>query len=335
MATTRTVKVRVNGVAYEQTVEARKTLVDFLREDVGLTGTNVGCEHGVCGACTILMNGEAVRSCIMLAAQADGAELMTVEGLAKSQWRAPSDPRIVSRKARTAVRLLHAGVSDDDLRAVEQTPRRRRRRNQGMAFGAPLPVHRLPGYFGIGKIGGIAAAQSLARPSPWPPPSPSFPANCPSANRVTSAKTARGWRIRLLLTGRVEYGNDIRTPGMLHAAILRSPHAHARIKSIDTSRAEKLPGVAAVLTGKEVKDWSRPVFGIPEGWTGYALAVEKTHWVGEPVAVVAASDRYIAEDALELIEIEYEPLEPVVDALTSRIGIGTEGPRRQRQQRRL
>jgi carbon-monoxide dehydrogenase small subunit len=84
MATTRTVKVRVNGVAYEHAVEARKTLVDFLREDVGLTGTNVGCEHGVCGACTILMNGEAVRSCIMLAAQADGAELMTVEGLAKS-----------------------------------------------------------------------------------------------------------------------------------------------------------------------------------------------------------------------------------------------------------
>ena len=83
MATTRTIKLHVNGVAYEQTVEARKTLVDFLREDVGLTGTNVGCEHGVCGACTILMNGEAVRSCIMLAAQADGAELMTVEGLAK------------------------------------------------------------------------------------------------------------------------------------------------------------------------------------------------------------------------------------------------------------
>ena len=83
MATTRTVKLRVNGADYEGTAEVRKTLVDFLREDLGLTGTNVGCEHGVCGACTILMNGEAVRSCIMLAAQADGAELMTVEGLAK------------------------------------------------------------------------------------------------------------------------------------------------------------------------------------------------------------------------------------------------------------
>jgi CO/xanthine dehydrogenase Mo-binding subunit len=126
----------------------------------------------------------------------------------------------------------------------------------------------------------------------------------------------------LMVTGKVEYGNDIRAPGMLHAAILRSPHAHALIKSIDASRAEKLPGVAAVLTGKEVKSWSRPVFGVPEGWTGYALAVEKTHWVGEPVAVIAATDRYIAEDALELIEVEYEPLETVADALKAVTGEG-------------
>jgi aerobic-type carbon monoxide dehydrogenase small subunit (CoxS/CutS family) len=83
MATTRTIKMRVNGTACEGTVEVRKTLVDFLREDLGFKGTNVGCEHGVCGACTILLNGEAVRSCIMLAVQADGADLMTVEGLAK------------------------------------------------------------------------------------------------------------------------------------------------------------------------------------------------------------------------------------------------------------
>jgi len=82
MATTRTISLRVNGVDYEGTVDVRKTLVDFLREDLGLCGTNVGCEHGVCGACTILMNGETVRSCLMLAVQAEGAELMTVEGLA-------------------------------------------------------------------------------------------------------------------------------------------------------------------------------------------------------------------------------------------------------------
>ncbi len=71
----------VNGVFYEALVEPRTTLVDFLRADLGLTGTHVGCEHGVCGACTVLVNGKAVRSCIMLAVQVEGASLTTVEGL--------------------------------------------------------------------------------------------------------------------------------------------------------------------------------------------------------------------------------------------------------------
>jgi carbon-monoxide dehydrogenase small subunit len=78
---TRKVRLTVNGRPYEATVEPRTTLVDMLRIDLGLTGTHVGCEHGVCGACTVLMDGRAVRSCIMLAVQADGAALRTVEGL--------------------------------------------------------------------------------------------------------------------------------------------------------------------------------------------------------------------------------------------------------------
>jgi aerobic-type carbon monoxide dehydrogenase small subunit (CoxS/CutS family) len=76
------VRLTVNGQAREGHCETRKLLVDFLREDLGLTGTHVGCEHGVCGACTVLVNGEAARSCLMLAVQANGAELLTVEGLA-------------------------------------------------------------------------------------------------------------------------------------------------------------------------------------------------------------------------------------------------------------
>jgi aerobic-type carbon monoxide dehydrogenase small subunit (CoxS/CutS family) len=71
----------VNGKHYEATVEPRMTLVDMLRVELGLVGTHVGCEHGVCGACTILFDGQAARSCIMLAVQADGGELMTIEGL--------------------------------------------------------------------------------------------------------------------------------------------------------------------------------------------------------------------------------------------------------------
>jgi carbon-monoxide dehydrogenase small subunit len=76
------VQTTVNGKAYRAKVEPRLTLADFIREECGLTGTHLGCEHGVCGACTILVDGQAVRSCLMFAVQADGAELTTVEGIA-------------------------------------------------------------------------------------------------------------------------------------------------------------------------------------------------------------------------------------------------------------
>jgi carbon-monoxide dehydrogenase small subunit len=79
------ITVRINGEERQSEVEPRLLLVDYLRHELGLTGTHVGCEHGVCGACTILLDGLAVRSCIMLAVQADGHEIMTVEGLAESE----------------------------------------------------------------------------------------------------------------------------------------------------------------------------------------------------------------------------------------------------------
>ena len=82
MSTEQTVRLRVNGTEYERTVEARISLADFLRHELELTGTHLGCEHGVCGACTVLFDGAAVRSCLTLAVQADGAEVRTVEGLA-------------------------------------------------------------------------------------------------------------------------------------------------------------------------------------------------------------------------------------------------------------
>ena len=83
MSSTRRIALTVNDQPYEAEVEPRLTLVDLLRGELGLTGTHVGCEHGVCGACTVLWNGRAVRSCIMLAVQADGGTIRTVEGLAR------------------------------------------------------------------------------------------------------------------------------------------------------------------------------------------------------------------------------------------------------------
>jgi|SRR5215831_2751716 len=83
MPPTLSIDLQVNGIRHQLTVEPRWLLVDVLREQLGLTGTHIGCEHGVCGTCTVLVNGQTARSCLMLAATADGAEIMTVEGLAQ------------------------------------------------------------------------------------------------------------------------------------------------------------------------------------------------------------------------------------------------------------
>jgi aerobic-type carbon monoxide dehydrogenase small subunit (CoxS/CutS family) len=125
----KTVHVTVNGVAHERTVEARRTLTDFLREDLRLTGTHVGCEHGVCGACTVLLDGDAVRACLLLAVQADGTEIRTIEGLADGEQLHPLQEALRDNHSfqcgfctpgfvMTAVALLEEGATptEEELR---------------------------------------------------------------------------------------------------------------------------------------------------------------------------------------------------------------------------
>ncbi len=123
-----------------------------------------------------------------------------------------------------------------------------------------------------------------------------------------------------LITGAAGYLDDIQLPGLAHAAILRSAFAHARIKSINTDRAKQLPGVIAVFTGQDFKD----VPALPCAWqaagvknnvnTPRVLEIDKVTWTGAAVAVVVAEDRYTAQDALDLIDVDYEPLPAIVDA---------------------
>ena len=89
MGETRKIALTVNGKRYEEEVEVRVTLADFVRHQLGLTGTHLGCEHGVCGACTILVDGAAVRACLMLAVQAEGSKVVTIEGLSNDEALTP------------------------------------------------------------------------------------------------------------------------------------------------------------------------------------------------------------------------------------------------------
>ncbi|OZI67252.1 xanthine dehydrogenase family protein molybdopterin-binding subunit [Bordetella genomosp. 11] len=117
-----------------------------------------------------------------------------------------------------------------------------------------------------------------------------------------------------ILTGRGQYGDDAAThAGTLHAAIVRSPHAHARVTRVDGARAMALPGVRAVLTPDDVAGWSRPfVVGVKQPMEQWALAMDKVRYVGEPVAVVIAESRYAAEDGVDLVDVAYEPLPAAV-----------------------
>jgi carbon-monoxide dehydrogenase small subunit/2-furoyl-CoA dehydrogenase 2Fe-2S iron sulfur subunit len=132
--TTHAVEVAVNGRRYRETVEGRLLLSDFLRHALGLTGTHVGCEHGVCGACTVLLDGRAVRSCLLLAVQVDGAELTTVEGLSERGALTP---------LQQAFRELHAlqcgfctpGILMAATDFLAHTPRPRREQIEDLLSG--------------------------------------------------------------------------------------------------------------------------------------------------------------------------------------------------------
>jgi carbon-monoxide dehydrogenase large subunit len=142
------------------------------------------------------------------------------------------------------------------------------------------------------------------------------------ATTIVKTEPLVGKRIRRredprLITGTATYVDDIKMPGMHHACIVRSPHAAARIKNISADAAKQRPGVAAVFTGADVKHLgpvpcgaSLPGLRVPHH---HLLAQDRVYYVGHPVAVVVATDRYIARDAADLIEIDYEPLSAVAD----------------------
>lgn len=142
---------------------------------------------------------------------------------------------------------------------------------------------------------------------------PKSPEELPTTSLRFVGKNVKRIEDPKLVTGGTMFIDNLVLPEMLHCAILRSPHPHARIVKVDTSAAEQHPGVVSVLTGVDVKRWANPVTTAPEGWGTYCMATDRVRFVGEPVAAVAATSRYIAEDACELINVEYELLPPVVD----------------------
>ena len=312
------VELTVNGVSHRASVEPRKTLVDHLREDCLTTGVHVGCEHGSCGACTVLLDGLAVRSCLLFAVQVNGSEITTAEGLVNTDGTLG----VVQEAFRDCHGLqcgfctpgfivsVSAILADNPELELDE-----------IRHALSGNLCRCTGYQGI-----IAAVLQAAEAMASVTPDTSLVTDTAGATPDGSARFVGQSVKRLedprLVSGHGRFVDDVVLPGMLHAAFLRSDLARGRIAPIDTSSAANGVGVRAVVTADDLNhrvDSLRGSIFEPDRAIvpTHVLAPGDVRFVGDPIAMVVADNRYLAEDALELIDIAYEPLPPVVDFETA------------------
>jgi carbon-monoxide dehydrogenase large subunit len=298
--------MEVNGETQAATVPARTLLVDYLRDHLRLTGTHIGCDDGKCGACTVLVDGAPAKSCLLLAAQADGCAVQTVESLGTPAELSPL------QRAFQRHHGLQCGFCTPGMLMSAQALLARNAAPTAAEIRAAIHGNlcRCTGYRHI--VEAIAAAAAELRGEK---PTPATAA--PAAGEAVGAKVERA-ADRRFLCGLGRYTADFAPGRLLHCAILRSPHAHARIRSVDVSAALELPGVVDVVTGATAATVAGPLpptINIAMRLnTAHAIAVDTVRYEGEPVAAVAATSPYAAEDALAAIAVEYEVLPAITTA---------------------
>ena len=288
----------VNGRKHEFVVDDQTVLLDLLREDLDLIGAKQSCDRkGQCGACTVLVDGKSVRSCLAKAIKLDGSEVITVEGLGT-----PANPHLIQEAFVLAgavqcgfctpgMIMAAKGLLDQNLNPSVEEIKKALRHN----------LCRCTGYKKI--VEAVQLAASFLRGEQKPEdlyPAPDAPMMGVSHPRPSAMIKA---------CGVARFGADYKITGALGLAVVRSPLPHAKIKSIDSSVAEKMPGVAGVMTAKDVKGTNvlkyimadRPV-----------LCGDKVRYIGDPIVAVAAESLEQARAAAETIKVELEPL-PVLE----------------------
>jgi putative selenate reductase molybdopterin-binding subunit len=288
------VKLNVNGKSHELDLEDRKTLLLALRDDLALTGTKRGCNLGQCGACTVLLDGEPVYSCLMLASDAEGKQVTTIEGL--------------SGPAGGLHPLQQAWMQKMGSQCGHCSP------GMIMSAAALLKTNAQPTEDDVRH----ALAGNLCRCGNYPKELAAVMLAASGGASHQEQTALIGGRARVLdaeakCTGSAKYTGDVRLPeGMLYAKVLRSPLAHATVDRVDFSAAQSLKGVVATLNADEI--------------AGYAsdrrFLNGKSRYVGDGICAVAAEDIYIAQHALELIEVALDQHENVFDAERSLRGDG-------------
>lgn len=295
-----TVEVRttVNGRAVRRTVPLHYRLIDFVREELKLTGNKEGCGAGECGTCSMFVDGRLVKSCLTPVQKVEGCSVETVDDLDRDAGMT------VLQRAFHKCGASQCGYCIPGMvMAATATLRTHPQASlEQIKEGLGGNICRCTGYQKI--IDAVVMARDVMNGS-----------QPDSVLDESQADSFIGHRTRRLdapakVTGAIKYAADMVLPNMLHLQVLRSPHPHARIVDIDTSKARALPGVEVVLTADDVP--TQENFGVfIEDQPILARGVVR--YVGEGVAAVAAETLEIARAAVKLIDVAYEPLPGLFD----------------------
>lgn len=284
----------VNGVPCS--TEEEKPLLRYLRDELRLTSVKDGCSEGACGTCTILVDGKAVKACVLSTKRAAGKEIVTVEGLSEAEREA----FVYAFGAVGAVQcgFCIPGMVMAGKALLDQNPNPTEAEIKKAIRGN---VCRCTGYKKI--IEGIALAGAILRGEASVDPA--------LEEGEDYGVGARAFRtdVRDKVLGRGEYCDDLYLDGMAHASAVRSQYPRARVLDIDPSAALALPGVLAVLTADDVPH--NKVGHLQQDWDVMIAKGDITRCVGDAVCLVVAENEAVLKQAKELVKVDYEPLEPV------------------------
>jgi len=293
--------LRVNGEEHSVAVKQGETLLDVLRDKLRLTGTKKGCDRGVCGACTVLVDGEPKNSCLLLAVACEGKEITTIEGISREGKLHPLQRAFINNGA-VQCGFCTPGMVLSAYALIKHNP------DPAVADIKEALSGNLCRCTGYSRI--IEAVKNWRKYQDTQNP----PAAADDLDKhETIGRSLPRVDAAEKVSGQAKYTGDYYLENMVHGKVVHSPIPHGRIKRINTTKAEQLPGVKLVLTGKDVPDIT---YGVtPARYDEHVLAKERVRYVGDEVAAVIAVDEETAERALDLVEVDYEELPAVFNPM--------------------
>jgi aldehyde oxidoreductase len=289
------ITLTINGAKKQISVNENKVLLDLLREDLNLTGTKQSCDRkGQCGACTVIVDGKAVRSCLKKVVDLEGTDVITVEGLGT-----PENPHLI-QEAFVLAGAVQCGFCTPGMimatkALLDQNPVPD---NAAIKKALARNLCRCTGYVKI--IDAVKLAGKFLRKETTPE---KIRAAFDKKKMIGESHPRPTAMIKAC--GLAKFTADIKLDNMLELAVVLSTEHHAKIKSIDKSSAEKMPGVVGVMTAEDIKGTNRTRMVAADQCI---LCEDIAKTLGDPVAIVAAETREQARTGAAAVKVEYEPL---------------------------